>query len=120
MEVGGDDGAQGGEDDDDGDADDEVTPGVILHPGLGHHLPPVEAWSRWGEGAKEGGPPTQVLMAIRTMEVGGDTFSLTLGEVQVAFPALASLAPEEQGEDGEGADVDTTAGHRAEDATEEA
>ena len=44
MEVRGDDGAQWGEDDHDGDADLEKTPGVLLHPSLRHHLSPVKSY----------------------------------------------------------------------------
>ena len=43
MEVTGDDGAEGGEDDDDGNTDDEITPGVRLNPSVRHHLAPVES-----------------------------------------------------------------------------
>ena len=45
VEVAGDDGAEGGEDDDDRHADDEVSPGLWLYSSLSHHLTPIKSWN---------------------------------------------------------------------------
>ena len=45
VEVAGQDGAERGEDDHDGHADDQEAPGLLLHTSLRHHLPPVETWT---------------------------------------------------------------------------
>ena len=44
VEVRGDDRTEGSEDDHNGDADFEETPGVFLDSSEGHHLSPVEPW----------------------------------------------------------------------------
>ena len=90
VEVGGDDWAEWGKDDNDWNTDGEETPGVLLNSCRRHHLPPVEADAGVDGHQDDGG-------------WGGDLLADS----------------EEQGEDGEWADVDATSRHRAEDAAKE-
>ena len=80
VEVRGDDGSKGGEDDHDGNADGQVAPGILLHSCHGHHLPPVEADAGVDGHEDDGGGRGNLLAHT-----------------------------EEQGENGEGADVNTAA-----------
>ena len=61
----------------------------------------------------------QALIAIRRIDVGVDTFSLTLSENWLIsglfLDSCANIPPEQEREDREGADVDATASDSTED-----